>query len=75
MFWAPDEVAGATLARVEELRIENPGILTYLPEEIAGLGEPVIGESAREEDEPLRTSSRMPRPGWMTSSVHASLSR
>ena len=31
MFWAPDEVAGDTKKRLQELGIENPGMLAYLP--------------------------------------------
>ena len=29
MFWAPDELAGSTTTRLQQLKLENPGILTY----------------------------------------------
>ncbi len=53
MFWAPDEVAGTTEDRAKQ-GIENPGVLTFLPDEAAGLAEHIVGEPARAEDEPIR---------------------
>ena len=32
MFWAPDELGEKTEERVNQLKINNPGVLTYLPE-------------------------------------------
>ena len=34
MFWAPDELAGSTKTRLQQLKIENHGILTYMPDEL-----------------------------------------
>ena len=33
LFWAPDELAGSTAERLKQLGVENPGVLTYLPQE------------------------------------------
>ena len=34
MFWAPDELAGSTKTRLEQLKVENPGMLMYMPDEL-----------------------------------------
>ena len=49
MFWAPDELAGSTATRLQQLKVENPGILTYLPDEL--LATHGIINEARPEDE------------------------
>ena len=49
MFWAPDELAGSTKTRLEQLKVENPGILTYMPDELL-VTHQIINE-ARPEDE------------------------
>ena len=49
MFWAPDELAGSTRTRLKQLKIENPGILTYMPDEM--LATHGIINEARPEDE------------------------
>ena len=49
MFWAPDELAGSTATRLKQLKIESPGILTYLPDELLA-AHGIINE-ARPEDE------------------------
>ena len=49
MFWSPDELAGSTAARLKQLNIENPGVLTYLPDEL--LAAHHITNEARPEDE------------------------
>ena len=45
MFWAPEELAGDVQARVRELQIANPGVLTYLPSDL------MIPDVPQEEEE------------------------
>lgn len=52
MSWAPDEVGGSTRKRIEELRVGNPGVLVYLPEEL----QVSVGVVERLEDEPFPPS-------------------
>ena len=49
LFWAPDELAGQTRDRLKQLKIENPGVLTYLPDKL--LAEAELVNEARPEDE------------------------
>ena len=49
LFWAPDEMAGDTAKRVQELGIINPGVLSYLPEDLAATSK--LPNDARLEDE------------------------
>ena len=53
LFWAPDEVAGSTAARVKELKLVNPGMLDYLPDEF----QTGVVIEARPEDEPAARAS------------------
>ena len=50
MCWAPDELEGDTKKRIQELGIINPGVLSYLLLDKAGVEESVVDE-ARPEDE------------------------
>ena len=52
MFWAPEELAGDVQARVHELQIANPGVLTYL------LSDFVIPDVPQEEDKELNEIPR-----------------
>ena len=49
LFWAPDELAGQTADRLKKLKIQNPGVLSYLPEKL--LAEADLVNEARVEDE------------------------
>ena len=49
MFWAPDELAGDTRERLKQLHIENPGVLSYVPDQL--LADAELVNEARPEDE------------------------
>ena len=52
MSWAPEELAGDVQARVRELQVANPGVLTYLPSDL------VVPDVPQEEDEELNEIPR-----------------
>ena len=49
MFWAPDELAGDTRERLKQLHIDNPGVLSYVPDQL--LADADLVNEARPEDE------------------------
>ena len=49
MFWAPDELEGVIIDRLRQLRVENPGVLYYIPDKL--LADAELVNEARPEDE------------------------
>eukprot|EP00974_Lingulodinium_polyedra_P105208 10186500-Lingulodinium_polyedra.AAC.1 len=69
MFWAPDALAGDTKKRVQQLGIENLGVLAFLPDAIT---EGIAVNEALPEDE-LPEAARALEPAMALNEVRAEL--